>query len=163
PERFLLFDAITGLFKWLAGNTPLMMVLDDVHAADEDSLVLLRFLARELKQARVLVVATYREIEVRQSAPPAALLSAIGPAGTTVPLRGLSLDEVAEFIRRVGGLPADQQTVSSLHQATDGNPFSLDEIVRLIIAEHDPGHGDRPVRGFTIPDSIRTTIRRRLR
>src|SRR5262249_16804412 len=120
-------------------------------------------LARELKQARVLVVATYREIEVRQSAPHAALLSEIGREGTTVPLRGLSLDEVAEFIRRVGGLPADQQTVSSLHQATDGNPLLLDEIVRLIIAEHDPGHGDRPVREFTIPDSIRTTIRRRLR
>ena len=163
PERFLLFDAITGLFKWLAASTPLMMVLDDLHAADEDSLVLLRFLARELKQTRVLVVATYREIEVRQSAAHAALLSEIGREGTTVPLRGLTLDEVAEFIRRVGRLPADQETVSSLHQATDGNPFFLDEIVRLISAERDQGNTDRPSRGFTIPDSIRTTIRRRLR
>jgi class 3 adenylate cyclase len=163
PERFLLFDAITGLFKWLAGSTPLMMILDDVHAADEDSLVLLRFLARELKQTRVLVVATYREIEIRQSAAHAALLSEIGREGTTVPLRGLSIEEVAEFIRRVDTFPADQDTVSSLHQATDGNPFFLDEIVRLISAERDQGHADRPIRGFTIPDSIRTTIRRRLR
>ena len=45
-----------------------MMVLDDLHAADEDSLMLLRFLARELKQARILVVATFRELEVKQSA-----------------------------------------------------------------------------------------------
>jgi eukaryotic-like serine/threonine-protein kinase len=163
PERFLLFDAITGLFKWLAGGTPLMMVLDDVHAADEDSLVLLRFLARELRQIRALIVATYRESEVRESAAHAALLSEIGREGTTIPLRGLSLDEVAEFIRGAGGLPADRETVSSLHQATDGNPFFLDEIVRLISAERDQGHADRPIRGFTIPDSIRTTIRRRLR
>src|SRR4029077_11196034 len=163
PERFLLFDAITGLFKWLAGGTPLMMVLDDLHAADEDSLLLLRFLARELRQIRALVVATYRETEVRESAAHAALLSEIGREGTTISLRGLRIGEGAEFIRGVGGLPADRETVSSLHQATDGNPFFLDEIVRLISAERDQGHADRPIRGFTIPDSIRTTIRRRLR
>jgi class 3 adenylate cyclase len=162
PERFLLFDAITGLLKWLASGVPLMMVLDDVHAADEDSLVLLRFLARELTQIHALVVATYRESEVRQSAAHAALLAEIGREGTTVPLRGLSIDEVAEFIGHVGGFPADRETASSLHQATDGNPFFLDEIVRLISAERDQSH-DRPIRGFTIPDSIRTTIRRRLR
>ncbi len=163
PERFRLFDAITSLFKGLAGRTPLMMVLDDLHAADEDSLVLLRFLARELKQTRILVVATYREVEVRQSAGHAALLSEIGREGTTVPLRGLSLDEVADFIRRLGRLPADEEMVSSLHQATDGNPFFLDEIVRLISAERDRDHAERLVPEFTIPDSIRAAIRRRLR
>jgi class 3 adenylate cyclase len=163
PERFRLFDAITNLFKELAASTPLMMVLDDLHGADEDSLVLLRFLARELKQARILVVATYREVEVRQSAEHAALLSEIGREGTIVPLRGLSLDEIVDFIRRVAKLPADEEMVSSIQQATGGNPFFLDEIVRLIIAERDLGHAHRPGPGFAIPDSIRAAIRRRIR
>src|SRR5262245_41920132 len=162
PERFRLFDAITNLFKSLAGETRLMIVVDDLHAADEDSLLLLRFLARELTQSPILVVATYREVEVRQSATHAALLSEIGREGATVPLRGLSLDEVADFIHRLHNLTADRELVSSLHKATGGNPFFLDEIVRLISAERDPDQPNRPVVDFAIPDSIRTAIRHRL-
>jgi len=162
PERFLLFDAISGLLKWQAGGSPLMIILDDVHAADEDSLVLLRFLARELAHTRALIVATYREDEISQPEAHSALLAEIGREGTTVPLRGLGVDEVAEFIGRVGDFPADRETATALHRATDGNPFFLDEIVRLISAERGQ-RADRPIRAFKIPDSIRTTIRRRLR
>lgn len=162
PERFVLFDAITNLFKGLASRTPLMMVLDDLHAADADSLLLLRFLARELKQTRILIVATYRELEVRQSAEHAALLSDIGREGTPVPLRGLSLDEVGDFVRSGGDIAADPETVFSLRQATGGNPFFLDEIVRLMIAEREHGGRVRPRAGFTIPDSIRAAIDRRI-
>lgn len=158
-QRFRLFDAITRLFKGLAGSIPLMMVLDDLHAADEDSLVLLRFLGRELKQTRILVVATYREVEARQSA---SLLAEIGREGITIPLRGLSLVEVADFIRHFAGLPAAQEMVSLLHQKTDGNPFFLDEIVRLLIAKHDFGHADRATSGSSIPDSVRAAIRHRI-
>ena len=161
-DRFLLFDAISGLLKWLAGGGPLMLILDDVHAADEDSLVLLRFLARELAHTRAVIVATYREDELSQPVAHSALLAEIGREGTTVPLRGLGVDEVAEFIGRVGAFPADRETATALHRATDGNPFFLDEIVRLVSAERGQ-RADRPIRAFKIPDSIRTTIRRRLR
>jgi predicted ATPase len=116
PERFLLFDAITGFFKWLGARIPLVMILDDLHAADEDSLVLVRFLAHELKQAHVLVVATYRETEARQSAAHAALLSEISREGTTLPLRGLGIDEVDEF------LPASGDRRQSLLSRRDRPP-----------------------------------------
>ncbi len=162
PERFQLFDAITLLFKGLAGSTPLMMVLDDLHAADEDSLVLLRFLGRELKQTPILIVATYRDVEVRQSAQHAALLAEIGREGTTIPLRGLTLAEVADFLRHLAGVRAAQELVSLLHQKTDGNPFFLDEIVRLLVAQQDLGTADRAASGFSIPDSVRAAIRRRI-
>ncbi len=162
PERFRLFDAVSTLLKWLAVQTPLMLVLDDLHAADDDSLALLRFVARELKQTRMLIVGTYREVEVRQSDAHATLLAEIGREGTTIPLRGLSLDEVADFVRRLCKVPVDHDMVSTLQKTTDGNPFFLDEIVRLINADRDPVSA-RPVVAFTIPDSIRTAIRRRLR
>ncbi len=162
PERFRLFDAVTNLFKQFAANTPLMMVLDDLHAADEDSLMLLRFLARDLRQTQILVVATYREVEVRHSRAHAALLSEIGREGSTILLRGLSVEEVADFIGRNSRLGADESMLSSLYHATDGNPFFLDEIVRLIVAERNLGHSTSLESGFTVPDSVRTIIRRRI-
>jgi class 3 adenylate cyclase/tetratricopeptide (TPR) repeat protein len=163
PERFRLFDAIANLFKGLAKSTPLTLVIDDVHAADVDSLLMLRFLARDLKQAPILLVATYREVEVRQSPTHASLLSEIGREGVTIPLRGLSLGEVADFIdRNAQALHADKPIVSSLHRATDGNPFFLDEIVHLMIAERALARADQQHFAFRIPESIRASVRRRV-
>ncbi len=160
-ERFLLFDAVAGLLKKLAATAPLMMVLDDLHAADEDSLLLLRFIARELQQTRILLVATYREVEVRRSHRYSALLAEIGREGSAISLRGLSAAEVAEFFERNANLPVDDSTISSLYQATDGNPFFLDEIVRLATTGHDSTRA-RLDSAFSVPDSVRATIRRRM-
>ena len=60
--RFYLFEAVTGLFRRAASVRPLLLVLDDLHAADDPSLLLLQFLARQLDGARLLVVGTYRDV-----------------------------------------------------------------------------------------------------
>jgi hypothetical protein len=60
--RFSLFEAVAGLFRRAASAQPMLLILDDLHAADEPSVVLLQFLARELRGARLLVVATCREV-----------------------------------------------------------------------------------------------------
>ena len=161
-ERFRLFDAVANLFKRFALNDPLVIVLDDLHAADEDSLLLLRFLARDLKQSQIFVIATYREVEVRLSKEHQSLLSEIGREGSTILLRGLNLEEVVAFIERNSELGLDDSMVSSLYNATDGNPFFLDEIVRLIVAERGSGHSPLLDSGFTLPDSVRTITRRRI-
>jgi class 3 adenylate cyclase/tetratricopeptide (TPR) repeat protein len=161
-ERFRLYDAVANLFKRFALTAPLVIVLDDLHAADEDSLMLLRFLARDLKQSPIFVVATYREVEVRLSREQQSLLSEIGREGSTILLRGLNLDEVEAFIERNSELGLDDSMISSLYNATDGNPFFLDEILRLIIAERGSGHSPGVDSGFTLPDSVRTITRRRI-
>jgi class 3 adenylate cyclase len=160
-ERFNLFDAVANLFKRLALNVPLMIVLDDLHAADDDSLMLARFLSRDLKQSRIFIVATYREVEVRLSKGRDTLISEIAREGSSILLRGLNIDEVEDFVRN-SELEFDDSTVSSLYNATDGNPFFLDEIIHLIAAERGPGHSPRLDSGFTVPDSVRATIRRRI-
>ena len=65
--RFRLFDAVTNFLKIGARSHPMLIVLDDLHDADEASLALLRFMARELKGAPIMIVATYRDLEVRRS------------------------------------------------------------------------------------------------
>ncbi len=65
PERarFYLFASVTTFLRRVSVGEPLLLVLDDLHAADLSSLRLLQFLARELRDCRILVVATYRSVE----------------------------------------------------------------------------------------------------
>jgi eukaryotic-like serine/threonine-protein kinase len=160
-ERFLLFDAVANLFKGFAADFQLMMILDDLHASDEDSLLLLRFVARDLLQMRILVIATYRDAEAGLSRRNLELLAEISREGTAVPLRGLSVSEVGQFVEQNARIPADDSTVLALHQATDGNPFFLDEILRLFAAGHDPARQKLDAT-FVIPESVRAALRRRL-
>ena len=68
PEgaRFRLFDSTASFLRAAGQEQPLVLVLDDLHAADEPSLLLLRFLARELRQARVVIVGAYRDRETAE-------------------------------------------------------------------------------------------------
>jgi len=164
PEqtRFKLFDSISVLLRSAATANPLVLVVDDLHAADADSLLLLRFLARDLPQSRILAIATYRELEVRRSAQQAELLGEIIREATGIPLRGLSREEISEFIERYAGFAADSALLESLTKTTEGSPFFLDEIVRLMKAEGRLlSSGMREPR-LTIPDSIRAAVRRKL-
>jgi len=71
PEqaRFRLFDSITAFLKNAALAQPLVIVLDDLHWADRSSLLLLAFIARELGDSRLLLVGTYRDVEVSRRHP----------------------------------------------------------------------------------------------
>ena len=71
PEqaRFRLFDASSASCATPRGAQPLVLVLDDLHWADKPSLLLLQFLARELGPARLLVIGTYRDVELRPPPP----------------------------------------------------------------------------------------------
>jgi predicted ATPase len=62
--RFRLFDAVATFLRNAGAGEPLMLILDDLHAADAPSILLLRFVARELGEARVLVLGAYRDIEL---------------------------------------------------------------------------------------------------
>jgi predicted ATPase len=71
PEqaRFRLFDAVTTFLQRAAHDQPLVLVLDNLHWADKSSLLLLEFLAQELGRARLLVIGTYRDVEVSRQHP----------------------------------------------------------------------------------------------
>jgi eukaryotic-like serine/threonine-protein kinase len=63
-RRFLLFDAVSLLLKDFARSDPILLVLDDLHDADQASLQLLRFIARNLASTAILLIGTYRDAEV---------------------------------------------------------------------------------------------------
>src|SRR5881394_3974700 len=79
--RFRLWRAVSALVHEAAKAKPLLLVLDDLHAADHSSLSLLHFVARQLRPMRVLLLASYRDVEARMDAATGGLLSRIGREG----------------------------------------------------------------------------------
>ena len=79
PEqaRFRLFDAVTRLLKRRADEQPQIVLLEDLHWADAPRLLLLQFLAQELRESRLLVLGTYRNVEVQRQHPLSATLASL--------------------------------------------------------------------------------------
>jgi tetratricopeptide (TPR) repeat protein len=159
--RFHLFDASATFLKSTAFQRPLVLVLDDLHEADRPSLLLLQFLAREVADAPILIVGSYREFEVRRQRDLSELLGELARHGHHVPLRGLSEADVGHFIERTFGCAPTTRVVSAVYRATDGNPFFVDEVARLLAAEGRLDHALGPDR-LGIPEGVREAIRRRL-
>jgi AAA ATPase domain len=149
--RFRLFDAVAGLLRRAGEAEPLLLVLDDLHWADRSSLALLRFVARELRDARLLVLGTYRDVELGRS-PAAEPLAKLAGRAHHLTLGGLGEDDVAELLALTTGRPPDFDLAQAVHRRTGGNPLFVREVGRLLGAE------DRPA----IPEGVREVLRRRL-
>ena len=165
PEsaRFRLFDAVAAFLTNAARSRPLVLALDDMHAADEPSLLLLRFLAREIGQSRLFVVAAYRDVDPTVAEPLALTLAELRrePVTHRIVLEGLSEPAVAEYIEAAGGSVPSRALVDAIHAETEGNPLFVGEMVRLLVQE------DRldaeAVDSLGVPEGIREVIERRLR
>src|SRR5271155_4872882 len=121
--RFRLFDAVTTFLKRGARPHPMLIVLDDLHDADEASLALLRFMALELKGAAIMIVATYRELEVRRSPSLSKLIGELSREARSIPIGGLSQSEVTKLVEIRAGRTPDEMLVTKLCAATGGNPL----------------------------------------
>jgi hypothetical protein len=163
--RFRLFDAVTAFLRNAGAGQPLMLILDDLHAADAPSILLLRFVARELGEARVLVLGAYRDIELDRGHPLTVALAELSrePATRHVPLSGLDEAGVARLIQEITGVMPREGVAAAVHRGTEGNPLFVGEVARLLAAE---GRLERAVDpagiGLAIPEGIREVIGRRV-
>ena len=161
--RFRLFDAVTMFFMRAAAREPLVVVLDDLHAADADSLSLLAFLARQLRDGRLLVVATLRDDEVALGHPLAEALGALRRAGGTMrlTLSGLAPAALAELVEAQVGSRPPADLVAELHDGTGGNPLFVAEVTRLALDGQTHGiEGDELLERFraALPGGVRSAI-----
>lgn len=166
PARFRLFDTVTRLLKYAGSERPLVVILDDLHQADPASLHFLAFVVRELRQAAVLLLVTYRDFDAQRNP---ARLEAITELARQEPsrsihLHGLSAAEVAEFIS-ASLLPdsGSKALARALYDQSGGNPFFLTQLVHLLEAQGgalDVESGSRlPV---SLPGGVRDAIARQL-
>ena len=144
-----------------------MLVFDDLNWADKGSLLLLEFVTRELADAHILLIGTYRDIELSRGHPLSQTLGELARERLfeRVLLRGLSPEDVERFIEATCAFAPDQAFVHAVHAQTEGNPFFVDEVVRLLTEEGalTPEALGTPERwSVRIPEGVRETIGRRL-
>lgn len=157
--RFTLFDALAALLRMRSAANPVVVLLDDLHAVDEGSLVALDFLSRMLRDAAVLLVVTMHERPPERTAEAQIALANVVRAGHRLVLGGLTRAEVRQLIEQATGVTPTPALADAVYARTEGNPFFAREIIALLLAD---GRLHHPPDELPLPDGVRETIRRRL-
>src|SRR5712691_5378268 len=177
-DRWRLLQAVTGFLRNASTVQPLLLVLEDLHWADRGTLDLLLHVARNLQTAdssgrgaRLLVVGTYRDVEVDRAHPLSATLAELRHIGSLprVVLRGLTIDEVHRMYSAIRGQDVAWAQAEIVHRQTEGNPLFVQEVLRYLVEEgyvvreggrYVLAEGTEP--GTGIPDGLRDVVGKRL-
>ncbi|NHC43682.1 AfsR/SARP family transcriptional regulator [Motilibacter aurantiacus] len=152
-QRFDRARSVVGLVAAAAARRPLLLVLDDLHWADEDTLALLAPVATS-DAGRALLVVTYRSTELSgQLTEALARLARGGPL--RVYLGGLPADQVGALAEAVASRPLPPAQVRRVHARSGGNPFFVHELLRVWDAE-----GEAALQA--VPPGVRDVLRHRL-
>jgi len=159
--RFRFFHSVAAVLQRAAAATPLLLVLDDLHWADDASLLLLEHVTRELGGARLLLLGTYRDTE----RPRAALERTVEAAarqdggGGCLALPPLARDAVEELVRRASAGEPDEGWIDAIAERSEGNPLFVQELARLLPADGRAGSGDW---AESLPPGLQQVLQRRL-
>ena len=149
---------------------PLLLVLEDLHWADESTVLLTEYLAPLLPEMPVLVLGTYRDLEVDLSNPLARVIGQLERRHLLerVSLRRLSLDGVRAMLQALAGQPAPDELTRVIHRETEGNPFFVEEVYLhlvesgVLLDEHGRLRRDLRLDEVSVPESIRLVIGERV-
>ncbi len=170
PEstRFRFFEAVTATLNELPGSGKLLLVVDDLHFADQPTLLLLRHVLRNIDRAKLGIIGMYIDTEVPSGHWVHQALSDLrsGRSVETVHLEGLNEDGVEDLVRSWPSVPVD--LVPRLFKLTNGNPLFLEEMLDHLgesesVGEQTGGPGDTPVPpDLEPPEAIRELVARRV-
>ena len=163
--RFQLFDSTTTFLRKAAAERPMLVVVDDLQAADTPSILFLRFLASQLSDMRLLVVGTYRDVALTPDHPLTTALVELTrePATRLLTLPGLDLGSLGAFIDAETGVTPDARAVAAVWRETKGNPLFVREAVRLLTAEGRlDAAAELPLLRIEVPAGVREVIARRI-
>ena len=139
PTQGALFDLVSTFLADVAARQPLILLLEDLHWSDAESLALLRYVSRSLAGHRILLVATYRDDELTRRHPLAQLLPRLVREANAerVAVRQLDNDAIRDLIRERYDLEEDDQDrlASYLEERSEGNPLYVEELIFTMEAE----------------------------
>lgn len=159
PTR--LYDAVAAFLEAVSATRPVLVVLEDLHRADPESVELAEYLAGSLRSGRLTVVLTVRTPPELRDGPGEALLAGLTglPSVARVDLHGLDAGAVRELVEERVGRPVEEVAARALLERTDGNPLYLTELSLLLGEERQrSGRADVPV-----PAGVRAVVERRVR
>ena len=161
-EQFLLFSKIANILSQYASQKTLVLVIDDLHWADRSSLLLLSHLCRKLSQQAILVIGTYRDIEITRKHPLFESLGEINRLTTLrrIQLKGLSEEDVSGYIENTVSETLPPGILKSLYEKTEGNPLFVSEVARMLQQEKSNLVSNQWI--VEIPEGIQEAVGRRL-
>src|SRR5213596_2461225 len=169
-ERLYLFNSISEFLERVSHVLPLLQVVDDLHWADDATLMLLQHIAQHQDKMAVLTVATYRDIELDTARPFAQTLESLvrQRLAHRVALKALPETGVEAMLSALTGQPPPPALVQAIYRETEGNPFFVEEVFqhlseqgRLLDAE-GRWRSDLQVGELDVPEGVRLVISRRL-
>jgi tetratricopeptide (TPR) repeat protein len=170
-ERYRLLQGVSEFLSNAANVQPMLIVLEDLHDADKGTLEMLTHVSRNLAGARLLLVGTYRDVEVDRSHPLSAALAELRRVSTygRVLLRGLNADEVRRMMETICGHAVPWSLAEAVHRQTEGNPLFVQEVIRYLAEEGLIARKEgqwRPTKDspleMSIPEGLRDVIGKRL-
>ncbi|MDA1091966.1 MAG: protein kinase [Acidobacteria bacterium] len=169
-QRPYLFRKYREHLERAARVNPIMVLLDDLHWADDASLALLEHMAGYLGELPIFVIGTYRDVELEVNRPFARVLESLTRQrlATRIALRRLDEGRVAELLASLGGGSPPSQLVGVIFKETEGNPFFVEEVFHHLKEEgrlFDGAGGwrtDLKVEDLDVPEGVRLVIGRRL-
>jgi tetratricopeptide (TPR) repeat protein len=168
-ERLRLFDSLTRLCSQLAEERGLLIFLDDLHWADQESLQLLHYLLRHMHGEKVMVLACYREVELGRTHPLADAIVEWNKERLMrrIPLDRLNADETRELLQALFQDEVAPEFLAAIHAETEGNPFFIEEVVKTLIDSgavyREDGRWERvSTEALAVPQSVKEAIGRRI-
>jgi tetratricopeptide (TPR) repeat protein/tRNA A-37 threonylcarbamoyl transferase component Bud32 len=172
PEqrRRLVFSAYVEYMQRASQKSPMVVLFDDLHWADEPTLQLLQHVAPHLASMRLLVVGTYRDVELDVKRPFAKTLEELfrQRLATRISLRRLSESGVQQMLSAMSGSAPPSGLAKAVFRETEGNPFFVEEVYQHLAEEgklfDDSGawKADLRVDTIEVPEGVRLVIGRRL-
>jgi class 3 adenylate cyclase len=173
-ERYVLLDAATRLLRMAAANNPVLVVLDDLHWADKQTLLLLAHLHRELVDSRVEFLVTFRDSDLTPEHPLTDTLATLRRADRVerIALSGLRRDEIGDLLVKVSGQATTEaltELAGMLERDTNGNPLFVGEVLRDLLEGGHVAQDDQGVWGLATsldelraPASVRDVVAQRV-
>ena len=169
-QRWYFFNAYKGFVERACRLAPIVAVFEDLHWADEPTLQLLLHLAKPAQSMGLLIVGTYRDVELDVSRPFAATLESLlrQRLATRIPVRRLPASGVDALLTAMSGKPAPASFSRVVFRETEGNPFFVEEVFQHLAEEghlFDPAgewRTDLKLESLSVPEGVRLVIGRRL-
>ncbi len=169
-ERRYLFNCFSEFLERASHMQPLLFVLEDVHWADESTLLLLQHLAERLATMPVLLIATYRDVELDVDRPLARRLEELvrRRLAHRVSLNRLPKEGVTAMIAALAGREPPETLVDAVFEETEGNCFFVEEVFQHLSEEgklFDQAGSWRTevqVGEIDVPEGVRLVLGRRL-
>jgi tetratricopeptide (TPR) repeat protein len=169
-QRWYFFNAFRAFLERATRVTPIVLALEDLHWADEPTLQLLLHVAQAASSMPLLLIGTYRDVELEVTRPFAKVLETLlrQRLATRMALRRLPASGVDALLEAMSGRPAPASFARVVFRETEGNPFFVEEVFQHLAEEghlftSDGGwRTDLHVDTLNVPEGVRLVIGRRL-